>query len=114
MHLEPVTPRTNTLRGTSAAALSAKRDCCIHGHLLDDANSYWNGIQRVCRECRRQTARRYWERKNPGAKPYERRPWASKLTADYRRCEVEGCDEKYKSNGCCYEHYNEWKRNQRK
>jgi hypothetical protein len=108
-HMEAVTPRTNTLRGTSAAAVSARRDCCIHGHPLDGANVYWNGIQRVCRECRRLSARRQLERRNPAAKPYERRPWADKNATDFRRCELEGCDEKYKSNGLCARHYNQWK-----
>jgi hypothetical protein len=111
-HLEAVTPRTNTLRGTSAAALSAQQDHCIHGHPFDEQNSYWNGIQRVCRECQRLTTRRQTEKRNPDARPYQRRPWTHK-GADYRRCERPGCDERYCSNGLCRPHWNEWRRKPR-
>lgn len=58
-HLEPVTTRTNNLRGASFAAVNAAKTHCIHGHPLDGDNLYIhpkNG-RRQCRACR-QDARR--------------------------------------------------------
>jgi hypothetical protein len=56
-HLEAVTPRENTLRSTSFAAVNARKTHCIHGHPFDDANTYinpgQNGQFRVCRACER-------------------------------------------------------------
>lgn len=63
-HLEPVTPRENTLRGEGTAAQRARQRYCVRGHDLDDpAVAYVNGRgQRTCRRCRneRKRARRHW------------------------------------------------------
>lgn len=55
-HLRPVTQRQNILFGTAPAALQAKRTHCIHGHALDEINTYIkpNG-SRQCKACRRAT-----------------------------------------------------------
>ena len=50
-HLEPVTGRVNTLRGTSPAAVNAAKTHCINGHLLDGDNLYLEGSKRKCRTC---------------------------------------------------------------
>lgn len=52
-HLEAVTSRENTLRGTSFAAARARQSHCIHGHELSGSNLYVqsNGT-RGCRKCR--------------------------------------------------------------
>lgn len=53
-HLEPATPRTNTLRGKGAAAVNAAKTHCKRGHelsgdnLIGDKNGY-----RRCRACAR-------------------------------------------------------------
>lgn len=56
-HLEPVTPRTNTLRSPIApAAVNARKTHCVHGHEFTEANTYmtldkmgkWH---RSCRAC---------------------------------------------------------------
>lgn len=58
LHLEVVTSQENTNRG-----LRRKRDFCIHGHALDDMNTYrWTAPggweQRTCRTCNRLIKRR--------------------------------------------------------
>lgn len=57
-HLEPVSPRENTLRGISPAAENAKKDRCPRGHeyTVDDTYLYPRG-GRFCRECRRNESR---------------------------------------------------------
>lgn len=62
-HLEPVTNQVNVLRGTGPSAVNASRTHCVHGHVLDEMNTYLDGSRRRCRECtnrrqRERTARR--------------------------------------------------------
>ena len=63
VHLEPVTPRENVLRGVGPSAQAAAREECIHGHAYTPENTYvWRG-HRACRECRRLTLRRRYARR---------------------------------------------------
>jgi hypothetical protein len=63
-HLEPVTPRVNTLRGTSFAAVNAAKDRCDNGHEYDLLNTYYKPDgHRDCRACIRDRVRRYSQRK---------------------------------------------------
>jgi hypothetical protein len=64
-HLEPVTNRENSLRGTSFAAVNARKTHCPAGHEYTDANtrqrvSRCGTPARDCKECQRikQTERR--------------------------------------------------------
>lgn len=61
-HLEPVTPRLNTLRGTGPTAVNAQKTHCFRGHPLTpdnlDARLLRQG-ERVCVHCRRQYDREY-------------------------------------------------------
>ncbi|MEV4271931.1 HNH endonuclease signature motif containing protein [Micromonospora aurantiaca (nom. illeg.)] len=51
-HLEPVTRRTNLLRGETIPARLAERTHCRHGHEFTPENTYqWRG-SRFCRTCR--------------------------------------------------------------
>lgn len=54
-HLEPVTPRENTLRGISPPAKFAKQTHCKHGHEMTPENTIAVGIyeRRLCRTCRK-------------------------------------------------------------
>ena len=57
-HLEPVTQRENTLRGTGPAAVNATLTHCKNGHEFTEENTYIktgrNGKKmRECRACRR-------------------------------------------------------------
>jgi hypothetical protein len=57
-HLEPVTMRENTLRGTSPSAECAKKDSCKHGHPLSGDNLVVRKGRsgrpwRACRACLR-------------------------------------------------------------
>lgn len=61
-HLEPVTRRTNILRGEGAPAQNARRESCINGHLLDGDNLQIRGGRRQCRACHRQRQREYKRR----------------------------------------------------
>lgn len=52
-HLDPVTPRVNTMRGYSVTALRARQTHCIHGHEFTPENTLIErGSRRVCRTCR--------------------------------------------------------------
>lgn len=50
-HVEPVTPRINTLRGESFAASNAQKTHCPHGHPYDAKNTRIHGGRRYCRAC---------------------------------------------------------------
>lgn len=59
-HLEAVTPRENKLRSFSPASLNAKRTECVHGHVLDAANTYITPDgRRQCRTCQRARDRKF-------------------------------------------------------
>lgn len=57
-HLEPVTPRVNTLRSSNTAAQNAIKTHCIHGHVFTPENTYLRNTPpgrppwRGCRTCR--------------------------------------------------------------
>lgn len=53
-HLELVTPRENTLRGTGLSAQHARKTHCPKGHPYSGDNLITNGKQRWCRICSRQ------------------------------------------------------------
>jgi hypothetical protein len=51
-HLEPVTHRTNMLRGNGVASLNAAKSACIHGHPYTPENTIWRPLhKRRCRTC---------------------------------------------------------------
>lgn len=54
VHLEPVTQRENTLRGTGLSARRAAQTHCQNGHSFDEANTYWFDGHRTCRVCKRE------------------------------------------------------------
>lgn len=59
-HLEAVTQRVNGLRGTSPAAINARKQECVNGHPLsgDNVHVHADGSRR-CRTCNRNKGRRY-------------------------------------------------------
>lgn len=64
-HLEPVTHKENTLRGTSFSAIEARQTHCKNGHAFDASNTLpRSGGGRRCLACKRDAGRRYWRRKN--------------------------------------------------
>lgn len=52
-HLESVTNRENTLRGSGVAAINAAKTCCKRGHEFNESNTYYrpDGTGRACRTC---------------------------------------------------------------
>ena len=53
-HLEPVTPRINTMRGFSFSALNSKKTHCWRGHPFNEENTSINrSSARECLICRR-------------------------------------------------------------
>ncbi|WP_352237126.1 HNH endonuclease signature motif containing protein [Lentzea sp. NBRC 102530] len=58
-HLEPVTRRTNLLRGETVVAARAAQTHCVNGHEFDAANTYIRSAgTRDCRACHRNRERR--------------------------------------------------------
>jgi hypothetical protein len=66
-HLEPVTPRENTLRGISPSSINAARTRCVSGHAFTPENTLITPRgKRRCRECDRERGR--VQRANAGYK----------------------------------------------
>lgn len=66
-HLEPVTARTNVMRGEGPAAINSQKTHCVNGHSLEDAYA-WIGSShpyglRHCKACNRTNARQWYQRK---------------------------------------------------
>ncbi len=58
-HVEPVTSRTNLLRGHTVTAAHAAKTECPQGHPFDEVNTYIHPTgSRRCRECMRERDRR--------------------------------------------------------
>ena len=63
-HLEPVSPRTNILRGVGPTAINARRTHCVNGHPLEGENLYVQPTgERKCRACRRRNWANYRRKK---------------------------------------------------
>jgi hypothetical protein len=58
-HLEPVSCRTNLLRGQTLAAANAAKTHCPKGHPYDEENTRFVRLGRQCKECSRDNWRRY-------------------------------------------------------
>jgi hypothetical protein len=57
-HMEPVTPRTNVLRGVSLQAQNALKTECPRGHTYDAVNTYVSPTGgRYCRTCQQAWSR---------------------------------------------------------
>lgn len=58
-HLEPVTPRENSLRGEGPSALCARKTHCVRGHPFDADNTaiISTSGRRYCKQCNREKAR---------------------------------------------------------
>ena len=50
-HLEAVTSKVNTLRSDNPAAVNARKNHCLRGHLLSGHNSAVTNGHRKCRTC---------------------------------------------------------------
>lgn len=63
-HLEAVTVRLNTLRGTSPAAVNSAKTHCPLGHPLSGENLVINSrLDRVCRACTQSRLTRLWNKR---------------------------------------------------
>lgn len=58
-HLEPVTPRVNTMRGMAPTLIVARTGICQRGHSLDDAYVRPDTGARMCRPCMNARQRRH-------------------------------------------------------
>lgn len=62
-HLEPVSQKTNILRGQSISAERAKQTHCLSGHAFDEENTAYvrqgHYVLRRCRACQRARQKRY-------------------------------------------------------
>lgn len=70
-HLEPVTPRENTLRGVGFAAVNAKKTHCVNGHPLLPENVYQRPDRpgRMCRTCQREGSLKYQRSRPRSSRP---------------------------------------------
>lgn len=67
-HLEAVTSKENTLRGTGPTSVNARRTHCTHGHPFDEKNTIIKLRQgkrhRSCRQCENiARTKLYWKKK---------------------------------------------------
>ena len=63
-HLEAVSAAENIARSSGVQVLNKAKTACIHGHPLDEANTYYTPDgRRNCRLCRLEAVRRYKNRK---------------------------------------------------
>ncbi len=66
-HLEPVTLSVNMKRADRTGMggyAQRKRTKCIHGHLFNDENTYWDKHgYRSCKTCQRERERRYYQKR---------------------------------------------------
>jgi hypothetical protein len=71
VHLEPVTPHENLLRGEGPAARHARKTHCHRGHPLSGANLRMcnGGRSRRCRECKRENDLRSQEKRRQHGLP---------------------------------------------
>ena len=60
-HMEPVTPRTNVLRGDTLAAANLAKTHCPQGHPYDRENTKYYLNHRSCRICSTARTRRWKE-----------------------------------------------------
>lgn len=70
VHLDPVTCRTNLLRGETAAAANVRKTHCPAGHPYDAENTYLRADRpgtRDCKKCRNNAAREYQRRRRARA-----------------------------------------------
>lgn len=62
LHCEPVTQKTNIMRGGAPSAVNARKTHCLRGHEFTDENTLRvngrYGVQRSCRTCHREKMRR--------------------------------------------------------
>ena len=67
-HLEPVTTRTNILRGQNHVANQAYQTSCVNGHPFDLENTrIRRGGSRACKTCQRARNRDYYRRQKADA-----------------------------------------------
>lgn len=86
-HLEPVTDRTNILRGVGGPAVNAAKTHCKHGHEFTPENTgYHKRGWRFCRACRSEKA--YPDRTRRYLRPSERAALVSDLLAGLHHKEV--------------------------
>ena len=65
-HLEPVTPKENSLRGISIWAQNARKTHCDKGHEFTEGNTiWWLDKSRHCRTCRNEMQKRLRDEKTP-------------------------------------------------
>ena len=64
-HLEVVTHRENTMRGTNPSAAKARQTQCKYGHTFDEINTYYaKDGTRFCRTCALQNNRNRRKQRN--------------------------------------------------
>lgn len=68
-HMEVVTGRVNILRGGGVGAENARRIECRRGHPFDETNTLVSAGRRVCRECKRESDRRFKARRKANGVP---------------------------------------------
>jgi hypothetical protein len=102
-HLEAVTLRENTLRGTSFSAINAQKTHCPEGHPLSGDNLLPSGLamgERRCRICQARNNRNYRARQ---PKPPEVRKCCDRCGQEYV---VKRRDARFCSRACSKAYWN--------
>ena len=85
-HLEPVTPKENTLRGVGPTAINSKKLYCKNGHPLFGDNLYLYSNRRHCRVCRTDASQRYELKKYGVRSPHPKKKthckWGHEFTVE--------------------------------
>jgi hypothetical protein len=68
-HLEPVTFRTNTLRGHGIPAINAAKTHCMRGHPLSGENLFKSVGRRSCKTCKIESTKKWARKKYAPKKP---------------------------------------------
>lgn len=81
-HLEPVTPKVNTLRGMSPSAILARKIVCKYGHPLTKSS---NESKRRCKTCDRARYKKWCSTNKEKLKLYSKRQSANPKYKEYQK-----------------------------
>jgi hypothetical protein len=98
-HLEPVTSRINTLRGSAPSAKNAVATHCLRGHPFDEANTRMERGRRICKACKSIRRQERRERLGEALKGQARREAKERYWSDVERFRAEARERARRKRG---------------